>query len=245
MRGRAGTMTRDRVSPRGSVVMMCGLPASGKTTTAERLHGYTGGVLIRSCDVYKELGISLPDWVRRTAGLTRDVTAYEQVRDAAYARMLSLVKERLTAGSRLVIVDAVHGESGKREAVFDVCAAHKADPLLLWCRCEDRTEIERRLGMRRGREAEPECEASDWSVFEHLARLWEAPTHEWSQSHAVPILSYDTWVGRLRWLRRARRPVSQLIENALRPGVLDRRVDKRSDPSPILRRGEPDRSQMA
>jgi predicted kinase len=152
MRGRAGTMTRDRVSPRGSVVMMCGLPASGKTMTAERLHGYTGGVLIRSCDVYKELGISLPDWVRRTAGLTRDVTAYEQVRDAAYARMQSLVKEHLTAGSRLVIVDAVHGESGKRTAVFDVCAAHKADPLLLWCRCEDRTEIERRLGMRRGRE---------------------------------------------------------------------------------------------
>jgi predicted kinase len=216
-------MTRDRVSPHGSVVMMCGLPASGKTTTAERLHGSTGGVLIRSCDVYQELGISLPDWVRRTDGFTRDVTAYERARDAAYARMLSLVKAHLTAGSRLVIVDAVHGESGKRKAVFEVCAAHEADPLLLWCQCEDRTEIERRLGMRRGRESEPECEASDWSVFEHLARLWEAPSQERSQSNAVPILSYDTWLGRLRWLRRARRPVSQLIENALRQGVLDRR----------------------
>jgi predicted kinase len=223
MRGRAGTMTRDRVSARGSVVMMCGLPASGKTTTAERLHGYTGGVLIRSCDVYQELGISLPDWVRRTDGFRRDVTAYEQVRDAAYVRMLSLIKDHLTAGSRLVIVDAVHGESGKRTAVFEVCAAHEADPLLLWCRCEDRTEIERRLCMRRGREAEPECEASDWSVFEHLARLWEAPSHERSQSHAVPLLSYDTWGGRLRWLRRASRPVSRLIENALRHGVLERR----------------------
>jgi predicted kinase len=222
MLGRASTMTRDGVSARGSVVMMCGLPASGTTTTAESLHGYTGGVLIRSCDVYKELGISLPDWVRRTAGFTRDVTAYEQVRDAAYARMLSLVKEHLTAGSRFVIVDAVHGESVKRRAVFDVCAAHEADPLLLWCRCEDRSVIERRLGMRRGREAEPEREASDWSVFEHLTRLWEAPFHERSQSSAVPILSYDTWLGRLRWLCRARRPVSQLIENALRQGVLDR-----------------------
>jgi len=52
---------------------MCGLPASGKTTTAERLHAHAGGVLIRSCDVYQELGISLPDWVRRTEGFTRDV----------------------------------------------------------------------------------------------------------------------------------------------------------------------------
>jgi predicted kinase len=216
MLGRAGTMTRDHESPHSSVIMMCGLPASGKTTTAERLHGYTGGVLIRSCDVYQELGISLPDWVRRTDGFTRDVTAYEQARDAAYARMLSLVTEHLTAGSRLVIVDAVHGESVKRRAVFDVCAAHEAVPLLLWCRCEDRTEIERRLGLRRGRESEAECEASDWSVFEHLAGLWEAPSQERSQSNAVPILSYDTWLGRLRWLRRARQPVSRLIENALR-----------------------------
>jgi predicted kinase len=203
--------------------MMCGLPASGKTTTAERLHRYAGGVLIRSCDVYQELGISLPDWVRRTEGFTRDVTAYEQARDAAYARMLSLVKEHLTAGSRLVIVDAVHGESVKRKAVFDVCAAHEADPLLLWCRCEDRIEIARRLGVRRGRESEPECEASDWSVFEHLARLWEAPSEVSSESNPVPILSYDTRLGRLRWFRRASRPISRLIENALRQGVLDHR----------------------
>jgi len=76
---------------------MCGLPASGKTTTAERLHAHAGGVLIRSCDVYQELGISLPDSVRRTEGFTRDVTAYEQARDAAYARMLSLL-DRVDSG---------------------------------------------------------------------------------------------------------------------------------------------------
>jgi predicted kinase len=57
--------------------------------------------------------------------------------------MLSLLEEHVTAGSRLVIVDAVHGESAKRKAVFDLCAAHDADPLLLWCRCDDRSEIER------------------------------------------------------------------------------------------------------
>lgn len=200
---------------------MCGLPASGKTTAAARLHGQAGGVLIRSCDVYQEVGISLPDWVRRTEGFTRDVVSYEQARDAAYARMLSLLEEHLTAGSRLVIVDAVHGESAKRKAVFDVCVAHEADPLLLWCRCEDHGEIERRLSLRRGRESEPECEASDWSVFEHLARCWEAPSEEWCGSNAVPVLSYDTRRGRLQWLRRASRPLSAFIENALGHGDLD------------------------
>lgn len=200
---------------------MCGLPASGKTTTAERLHTHAGGVLIRSCDVYQELGISLPDWVRRTEGFTRDVTAYEQARDASYARMLSLLEEHVTAGSRLVIVDAVHGESAKRKAVFDLCAAHNSDPLLLWCRCDDRSEIERRLNIRRGRESEPECEASDWSVFDHLARLWEEPAIEGCGSNSVPVLSYDTRLDRLRWLRRATRSVSELIEYALLRRPLD------------------------
>ena len=50
---------------RATTVMMCGLPASGKTTTAMRLYAQLGGDLIRSCDIYQELGIVLPEWVRR------------------------------------------------------------------------------------------------------------------------------------------------------------------------------------
>src|SRR5262244_1393977 len=135
---------------RALVVLMCGLPAAGKTTTAERLHAGLGGVLIRSCDVYQELGISLPDWVQRTRGFTHDVTAYEQARDAAYARMRGLLECHLTTGAELVIIDAVHGEPAKRRAVFHVCAAFGADPLLVWCRCNDQKETERRIMRRRG-----------------------------------------------------------------------------------------------
>lgn len=101
---------------------MCGLPASGKTTTAERLHAAAGGVLIRSCDVYRELGICLPEWVRVTEGFTRNTSAYEEARDTAYLSMLSRLEEQVTAGTRLVIVDAVHGEVAKRRAIFDLCA---------------------------------------------------------------------------------------------------------------------------
>jgi|GEM_PF-2448017 len=197
------------------VVLMCGLPAAGKTTTAERLHAGLGGVLIRSCDVYQELGISLPDWVQRTRGFTHDVTTYEQARDAAYARMLSLLECHLMAGAELVIIDAVHGESAKRQAVFHVCAAFGVDPLLVWCRCDDRKETERRIMLRRGREADPACEASDRSVFDHIARLWEPPSHERCGSAVVPICMYDTQLGALRWRRQAGRAAAALIEAAL------------------------------
>src|SRR5262245_7710823 len=105
---------------------MCGLPASGKTTTAERLHARLGGVLIRSCDVYQSLGISLPDWVRRTRGFTADVDAYDRVRDAAYAEMGRRLDAVLAAGASLVIVDAVHGEPAKRAAVYAICLARGA-----------------------------------------------------------------------------------------------------------------------
>jgi predicted kinase len=197
------------------VVLMCGLPAAGKTTTAERLHAGLGGVLIRSCDVYQELGISLPDWVQRTRGFTHDVTAYEQARDAAYARMLRLLEWHLMAGAELVIIDAVHGESAKRQAVFHVCAAFGVDPLLVWCRCDDRKETEQRIMLRRGREADPACEASDRSVFDHIARLWEPPSHERCGSAVVPICMYDTQLGALRWRRQAGRAAAALIEAAL------------------------------
>ena len=200
---------------RALVVLMCGLPAAGKTTTAERLHAGLGGVLIRSCDVYQELGISLPDWVQWTRGFTHDVTAYEQARDAAYVRMLSLLECHLTAGAKIVIIDAVHGEPAKRRAVFRVCAAFGADPLLVWCRCDDRKETERRIMRRRGREADPACEASDRSVFDHIARLWVPPSHERCGSAAVPICTYDTQLEALRWRCQAGQAAAALIEAAL------------------------------
>ena len=70
-----------------TVIVMCGLPVSGKTSTAARLHAVAGGTLIRSCDVYQSLGIVLPEWVRRTRGFTMEVAAYDAVRDDAYREM--------------------------------------------------------------------------------------------------------------------------------------------------------------
>src|SRR5258706_15374021 len=98
---------------------MSGLPASGKTTTAARLQRELGAVLIRSCDVYADLGIDLPAWVRRTEGFTRDVAGYEAARDAAYDEMLRRLDRALDAGREAVIIDAVHGEREKRQVVYE------------------------------------------------------------------------------------------------------------------------------
>jgi len=174
------------------VVLMCGLPASGKTTTAGLLHRALGGLLIRSCDVYADLGISLPEWVRRTRGFTERVGDYERLRDAAYDEMARRLDAGLAAGITPIVVDAVHGEPDKRAAVYAACRARAALPLLVWCRCDDAAEIERRVHARRGREGEPEHEAADLSVVRHLTALWRDPTADSRATPAVPVLVYDT-----------------------------------------------------
>ncbi len=171
---------------------MCGLPASGKTTTAARLHAALGGVLIRSCDVYRDLGISLPEWVRRTSGFTEGVEGYLSLRDAAYREMARRLRAGLDDGAPVIVVDAVHGEPDKRAAVYATCRAHGAAPALVWCRCDDPAEIERRVRSRQGRELEPEHEAADASVVRHLTSLWTDPTDA-----TIPIVVYDTLASRV------------------------------------------------
>src|SRR5262249_61651671 len=106
-----------------TAVMMCGLPTSGKTTTAMWLHAQLGGVLIRSCDVYRELGIVLPEWVKRTAGFTINVAAYDRVRDRAYAEMARRGDLSPANGAPLVLIDAGDHDAAKQPDRHVSCAA--------------------------------------------------------------------------------------------------------------------------
>ncbi len=199
-----------------AVVATCGLPAAGKTTTAMRLHRRLGGVLIRSCDVYRELGIVLPEWVRRTRGFTADLAEYDRLRDEAYRRMAERADRSLAAGSPVVIVDAVHGERDKRRRLYEVCRARRAVPVLVLCLCDDAEEVRRRILARRGREAEPEHEASDLSVFHDIRRRWQDPLEDTLPDGARPtILAHDTIAGRVADLRVCRADLAARIRAAL------------------------------
>lgn len=198
------------------VVLLCGLPAAGKTTSAARLHAYGGGTLIRSCDVFAALGISVPDWVARTSGFTAGARDYEAVRDRAYVEMAARLDAALRAGTGPVIVDAAHVERAKREVVYAACGRRGARPAILWCRCDEAAEITRRLARRRGREREPEHEASDASVVRHLAGLWEDPRHDRLPGGGpVEIVTYDTRSERLHVPTGTSPDLAALVRGAL------------------------------
>ncbi len=176
--------------------MMSGLPASGKTTTAMRLHAELGGLLLRSCDVYQELGIVLSQWVERTRRFTVDGAAYSRVRDEAYHVIANRVDAGLGAGLSLVIVDAVYGEADKRGRLYDICDVRRARPIIVLCRCDDFEEVRRRFRTRQGRECEPQHEASDLCVFHDIGRRWQNPANDVLPDGTRPtIVTYDTLAG--------------------------------------------------
>jgi predicted kinase len=179
-----------------ALVMMCGLPASGKTTSAMRIHDSLGGVLIRSCDVYEELGIVVSDWIRRTKGFTVNLMEYDRLRDEAYSRMWLRADEELAAGAPLVVVDFAHPDLDKRQMLYTICLNRGAVPVVVLCRCDDFEEVRRRFGARRGRETEPEHEASDLSVFDDIRRRWQSPVLDLLENGNRPtIMMYDTVSG--------------------------------------------------
>jgi predicted kinase len=199
---------------------MSGLPASGKTTTAGRLHAVLRGTLIRSCDVYQRLGIRLPDWVAETRGFTEGVEAYDRVRDHAYEEMARLLEETLVMGASLVIVDAVHGELSKREAVYGICLTQGATPVIVLCECDDWRETERRFVARRRREGEPEHEASDLAVYRDIKRRWQHPAADTLPDGRAPtILRVDTLRNRLTAESGGDPSIVTAIRRALAPAT--------------------------
>ncbi len=212
------SQTRDRGG--ATVVLMSGLPASGKTTTAGRLHAVLGGTIIRSCDVYQRLGIRLPEWVAKTRGFTEAVEAYERARDDAYEEMARLLAAALVTGASLVIVDAVHGEVPKRQAVYGVCVTHGATPVVVLCECDDWRETEHRFAARRGREGEPEHEASDLAVYRDIKRRWQHPgADRLPDGRAPTILRVDTLRNRLAAESSGDPSIVTAIRRALAPAT--------------------------
>jgi len=177
---------------------MCGMPTSGKTTTAARIHAAAGGVLVRSCDVFVDLGIDVPAWVARTHGFTREVETFQRLRVAAYVEMSRRITAGLASGARLVIVDAVHGARAARDGVYGLAARFGATPVLVWCRCDDFEEVTRRFAARRGREHIPEHEASDLSVYKNISDHWQDPgADRLPDGTPVPTVVFDTLRQRL------------------------------------------------
>lgn len=114
------------------LVLMCGLPAAGKTTIESRLHAHLGGALIRSCDVFVLLrsSYSWPLWPagpRATRGCCR--WSLRTARDIASRTPIFRVVVSADESVRVLPVDELAYVLGaaNREDLFVGVGAAPAD----------------------------------------------------------------------------------------------------------------------
>jgi aminoglycoside phosphotransferase family enzyme/predicted kinase len=149
---------------RPCLVLVAGLPGTGKSTLACALAERAGFSVIRSDVVRKELagsaapahalpfdeGIYTPEWTERT-----------------YAECLHRAEALLFEGHR-VIVDASFGAESMRQLFLEAATRWGVPGVLYWCQAEPEV-VRRRLEHRHG-----DVSDADWSVYLEAAARWEA-----------------------------------------------------------------------
>ena len=117
-----------------SLVVMCGLPATGKSTVAGTLAGRIGAAYVSSDIVRKQLaGI---DPRERADDAFRAGLYSPEMTERTYAELRRRVGEHLGAG-RAVIIDAMHGRASEREAARALAAEHGVPCLVAELRLDE------------------------------------------------------------------------------------------------------------
>jgi hypothetical protein len=146
-----------RPRPAPSLVAVCGLPGTGKSTVARMIGEVTGFQVLGSDVVRKRLAA-----ISRTGAATRGESIYgADFTRRTYAELLGRSEELLRRG-RGVIVDATFQDAEHRRWFANLSAKNAVPLLFLECRAEPE-EVRRRL--RERGETPGEVSDATWEVY--------------------------------------------------------------------------------
>lgn len=147
--------------PRPRLIVLAGLPGTGKSTLARRLAERTGGVWLRVDTIEAAL---------LKAGVARSF----ETGLAAYLVVVELAREQLRLG-RVVIVDAVNGVEEARRWWRELAEACGAERFTVELVCRDPAEHRRRVEARA--EPTPPLPSPTWAeVIDRTYVPWTEPT---------------------------------------------------------------------
>jgi predicted kinase len=149
--------------------LFCGLPGTGKTTVAKELSSLTGGIILRTDEIRKQI-LSDPQYTAEEKRL---------VYDAMY----------MTAGSMLragavVILDATFHLRKEREAAKEIARKAGSECVVIEVKCDEETV--RRIIKKR--ESENDESDADFGVYKKIKKEWEPVSGE----HPVIITGKGT-----------------------------------------------------
>jgi aminoglycoside phosphotransferase family enzyme/predicted kinase len=154
---------------RPCLLLVGGLPGTGKSSLCRWLAERAGFSVIRSDVVRKEPG-GIPEKVK-DFGPGAVMLYSREWTDATYAECLRRAEGLLFQGQR-VIVDATFREDRQREQFLEAARKWGVPGGVLLCQASPET-CRRRLALRTG-----DASDADWSVYKAMAGQWEVPGPE-------------------------------------------------------------------
>ncbi len=160
------------------VVIMSGLQACGKSTTAKVICRSTGFVLIANHHIRQQLP-------------TKDELFAPShtlmVEDLAFA-----MAEAELSRSRSVVLDGMHITRRSRQRAYALALKYNAIPLVIECICPDIEEIRRRVENRAGN-GDPEAEGNKMEYYWRTKALQESIGDDVLASGLRPaVITFDT-----------------------------------------------------
>jgi uncharacterized protein len=158
----------EEYSRRPCLVLVGGLPGTGKSTLARALASHAGFEVIRSDQVRKELAMA------SGAATTGDPNGYAsgiytpEWNDRTYQECLARAEAALFEGKR-VLIDASFRDERQRRRFLDLAAHWSVPGTLLICQA-DAAVVKSRLEERRD-----DASDADWAIYLQATQRWEPP----------------------------------------------------------------------
>ena len=163
----------ERPNRRPCLVLVGGLPGTGKSTLARGLASQAGFSVIRSDVVRKKLA-GLPDSGQMSAAFGDGIYSPEWT-ERTYAECLRQAEGLLFEGKR-VLVDASFCEEKRRRTFLQTATDSGVPGVLLVCKANADT-VRARLQARRD-----DASDADWSIHQRVAESWQKPSNLTEQS---------------------------------------------------------------
>jgi len=162
-----------------SLVVMAGLPATGKSTVAGTLAARIGAVYLSSDAIRKQLAGVDP---RSRVPEERRAEVYgAEMNERTYAEVRRRAAAHLAAG-RPVVLDAMHGRAEERKAAIELAREHGVPAVIAELRLDD-ADARGRIA---GRSGDPlRTSDADWAVYELQRGRFEPVAADEGGTHLV------------------------------------------------------------